>query len=63
MLSVSISVIFGMILPIVIYIKSLFAKVHLSDLELKFTAISTFFGILALKYVVVYLGQLEYIVK
>ena len=60
---ISISIIFGMILPIVIYIKSLFAKVHLSDLELKFTAISTFFGILALKYVVVYLGQLEYIVK
>lgn len=60
---ISIAIVFGMILPIIIYIKSLFAKVHLSDLELKFTAISAFVGVFALKYVVVYLGQLEYLVK
>lgn len=60
---ISIAIIFGMILPIIIYIKSLFAKVHLSDFELKITAISAFVGVFALKYVVVYLGQLEYLVK
>lgn len=60
---ISIAIVFGMILPIIIYIKSLFAKVHLSDLELKFTAISAFVGVFALKFVVVYLGQLEYLVK
>lgn len=60
---ISIAIVFGMILPIIIYIKSLFAKVHLSNFELKFTAISAFVGVFALKYVVVYLGQLEYLVK
>lgn len=60
---ISIAIIFGMILPIIIYIKSLFAKVHLSNFELKLTAISAFVGVFALKYVVVYLGQLEYLVK
>lgn len=60
---ISIAIIFGMILPIIIYIKSLFAKVHLSNFELKLTAISVFVGVFALKYVVVYLGQLEYLVK
>ncbi|MDZ7817428.1 MAG: NrfD/PsrC family molybdoenzyme membrane anchor subunit [Aliarcobacter sp.] len=60
---ISIAIVFGMILPIIIYIKSLFAKVHLSDLELKLTAVSAFVGVFALKYVVVYLGQLEYLVK
>lgn len=58
-----IAIIFGMILPIIIYIKSLFAKTHLSSMELKMTAISTFVGVFCLKYVVVYLGQLEYLVK
>lgn len=60
---ISIAIIFGMILPIIIYIKSLFAKVHLSNFELKLTAVSAFVGVFALKYVVVYLGQLEYLVK
>lgn len=60
---IAIAIIFGMILPIIIYIKSLFAKVHLSNFELKFTAISSFVGVFALKFVVVYLGQLEYLVK
>lgn len=57
------AIVFGIVLPIIIYIKSFFSKVHLSNLELKFTAISTFVGVFALKYVVVYLGQLEYLVK
>lgn len=60
---ISIAIILGMILPIIIYIKSLFARIHLSTLELKFTTISALIGIFALKYVVVYLGQLEYLVK
>lgn len=60
---ISIAIIFGMILPIIIYIKSLFAKIHLSTLELKLTTIFALIGIFTLKYVVVYLGQLEYLVK
>jgi protein NrfD len=58
-----IAIIFGMLLPIFIYIKSFFSKINLSNLELKFTAISAFVGVFTLKYVVVYLGQLEYLAK
>jgi len=58
-----IAVVFGMLLPIVLYIKSLFAKTHLASLELKLATASSLVGVFALKYVVVYLGQLEYLVK
>ena len=60
---ISIAIVFGMLLPIIVYIKSLFAKEHLSNIELKITAISSFIGVFFLKYVVVYVGQLEYLVK
>lgn len=63
LLLLSVAILFGMILPIVIYIKSLFAKVHLANIELRIVTISSLLGIFALKYVVVYLGQLEYLVK
>ena len=59
----AIAVIFGMIIPISIYIKSLFTKVHLSSMELKTTAVFSFIGVFCLKYIVVYIGQLEYLIK
>ncbi|MFA7083145.1 MAG: NrfD/PsrC family molybdoenzyme membrane anchor subunit [Arcobacteraceae bacterium] len=58
-----IAILFGMLLPIALYIKSLFAKAHLTNIELKVATVSSLVGIFALKYVVVYLGQLEYLVK
>jgi len=58
-----IAIVFGMLIPIAIYIKSLFAKAHLSSNELKVTAVFSLVGIFCLKYAVVYVGQLEYLVK
>lgn len=58
-----IAIFFGMLLPIVFYIKSLFAKTHLANFELKIITVSSLVGIFTLKYVIVYLGQLEYLVK
>ena len=62
-LLLAIAILFGMLLPIVLYIKSLFAKTHLASMELKLATISSLVGVFALKYVIVYLGQLEYLVK
>lgn len=58
-----VAVVFGMLVPISIYIKSLFAKAHLSSLELKVTSVFALVGVFTLKYVVVYIGQLDYLVK
>lgn len=62
-LLIIIAIVFGTLLPILVYFKSLFAKAHLSSVELKLATVSAFVGIFTLKYVVVYLGQLEYLVK
>jgi len=59
----AIAVVCGMLIPIIIYIKSLFAKTHLSSMELKVTSVFSLVGVFCLKYVVVYIGQLEYLVK
>lgn len=58
-----IAVVLGMLLPIILYIKALFAKTQLASVEIKVVTVSTLVGVFALKYVVVYLGQLEYLVK
>jgi formate-dependent nitrite reductase membrane component NrfD len=58
-----IAFIFAMAIPMVVYVKSLITQKELSSFEFYITSLGAVVGVFVLKYVVVYLGQLEYLVK
>ncbi|WP_428026359.1 NrfD/PsrC family molybdoenzyme membrane anchor subunit [Arcobacter sp.] len=58
-----VAVAFGMLLPIIVYVKLLLTQKQLVKIELTLMTASSLIGVFVLKYVVVYLGQLEYLVK
>lgn len=55
--------IFAMIIPMWVYVKSLITQKELTAFEFYITTLGAVVGVFVLKYVVVYLGQLEYLVK
>lgn len=58
-----IAFIFAMAIPMVVYVKSLITQKELSSFEFYITSLGAVVGVFVLKYVVVYLGQLDYLVK
>lgn len=58
-----VAVLLGTLVPLVLNIKTLFTKKELSSVEFNLASISALVGVFVLKYVVVYIGQLDYLVK